>query len=192
MIIAAFLWNTQAYSISTLLIDQNFNVISAPNLVKLNKNDFTLFKEEAKTAIETFFKKINHYYFGQGKVKIERRIVLNPAPDFIDALRYQPTPATQLVHKVFLRNFRLSKEKIEIVLEPQLQKKLSGKTLTAFRADLLKLNLIEQGRNEAYQCHLWTVALHATPSNYKSKIARLKRSRRQSVNDPAKRKKCVA
>ncbi len=172
-IVAAFLWQkSPTQSISTLIFDEDtLTVYSRPKKFTLSKKLFS-FSRESKKIINNFSDhliRLSTKY--QKKITVEYKIVF-----LVNTISWM-SPARE--SKAVLRLFRKAIKKIQkkhanIVLAPQLRRKLSGKSLLMFKRELRKLELVSRKRNTGYEYHLWAIALHATSTSYNKKLLMLR------------------
>jgi hypothetical protein len=172
-LIAAFLWNKTANSsISTMIIDdENFEFLSRPK-IQYFPNGFFHFRRATKKSIKEFFSQIEVLHKTLDKrIIIEFRIVFTAH----DIPYLKPSLQSKFVYKTFFSYLKKMQNKItSLECKPQLRNKLSGRELKIFKKELRALHLVSRKRDTGFEYHLWTVALHATPTTYVAKLRRMK------------------
>lgn len=177
-ITATFFWQrADNKCISFMIIDNAYRLRVGPISKKLNYKNFNFFTLEAEKIIKQFFQEIESLRIGnQDKIVIERKI-LNPIPSFLLESLHPSSFETEFVNVKFMDYFHRLKEKNpHVQLNKQLRKKLSGKALSEFKNKLYALQIISTQKNNAYQWHLWALALHVTNSNYQAILRKLSKT----------------
>jgi len=172
-IVAAFLWQkSPKQSISTLIVDEDtLTVYSRPKKFIFSKKLFS-FSRESKKVINHFsdhLMKLATKY--QKKITVEYKIVF-----LVNTISWMnPARESKAVLTLFLKAIKkIQKKYPNVMLAPQLRRKLSGKSLVMFKRELRKLELVSRKRNTGYEYHLWAIALHATASSYDKKLLMLR------------------
>lgn len=167
-LVAAFLWNkSPRCSISTMLVDEDNVKILLPPKIHYLTNGYFKFRKDAKDIITNFFKEIiflqkQH----QAIIKIEYRIVFHS-----DIFYMIPAKESAFVLRIFLQHLvKLERQNPDIIVGMQLRNKLSGKALRHFKRRLRSMYLVSRKKDTGFEYHLWTVALHATKTNYEKKL----------------------
>lgn len=93
---------------------------------------------------------------------------------------HKPSDETEFVRSEFLRCHKQLIGHGSVELAKQYRKKLKKPELDEFKKEITGLELIDGKRGNAFQFHLWSLALHATKSNFKTKIRKLKKALTQT------------
>jgi hypothetical protein len=168
-LIAALQWRkSPKCCVATLIFDEeNMKILSSPKINYLPKNYFRL-KREVKKIIKDYFQQIQKLHHEYGKpIKLEFKIVFN-----VKNIPYIiPAKESKFVYKNFNYWIKKTQKRIKnLTVNPQLRKKLSGKSLKSFNKQLQSLHLVSRKKDTRYEYNLWAVALHATVSNYERKL----------------------
>ncbi len=173
-LIAAFLWNkSPRCSISIMVLDeQTMRFLIPPRSHYLPKGYFR-FRQAAKKIVTEFFSQIAHLQKAhKTTVLIEFKTVFETH----EIAYMQPAKESLYVHRVLMRSYNKTANKIKKVhIQPQLRRRLSGKSLIQFKHGLRNLHLVSRKKDTHFEYHLWAVALHATPATYTAKLQRLRK-----------------
>lgn len=167
--IAAFLWNKSSNgSISTMIIDERSMQYLSPPKIHHMPQAYFRFRLAAFKLIKEFFMQIKRLHKLHKKpVIIEFRIVFHA----YDIPYLLPAKESKFVYTNFMVMVKLLKKTLRnLQIKPQLRKRLSGRELQQFKKGLRSLHLVSRKRHTGFEYHLWTVALHATSTNYKDKL----------------------
>lgn len=172
-LIAAFMWSkAKRNSISTLIFDtDDIKVLSPPTKHFLPKNYFS-FRQSIRKITNDFFQQIIELNKQSEKsVSVEFKIVFRT-----HEIAYMKASADSLyVLKYFMQCVKKTKKKIKnIELQPQLRKRLTGRSLKLFKKELQSLYLVSRKRNGGFEYHLWAIALHATKATYADKLRQIR------------------
>lgn len=175
---AAFYWNgSKDKSISYMIIDNNFQIRLDPVIKKLDPKNFDSFKREAIKTISSFFSEIEDIYRADknNNITIEYKIVSHGSPVILhDAKIHKPSDRTEFVKEQFNQHYkRIKISNDSLKLASQFKKNLTKPALIEFKENLNNLHIVIKQKNNAYQYHLWALALHATKSTYKKVLKKL-------------------
>lgn len=173
-LIAAFLWNkTPRCSISVMVVDsRTMEWLIPPKIYYLPKS-YLRFQFTARNIIKDFFRQLKRLRKISNKpIMLEYKTVF-----YAHNIPYiSPAKESLHVHTIFLRAYKNTNKKIKkLQLQPQLRRRLSGKALIQFKKELRTLHLVHRKKETHFEYHLWTVALHATPATYVSKLQRVRK-----------------
>ncbi len=177
--IAGFRWDGSGKTISYMVIDEHYQIRCVPVIKKLDTENQKKFQDEAEKVIQEFFTEIeNIHRTNSDAIKIEYRIVAHGSPAALFQTKmHKPSKQTEYVkEKFFEQHERVNQKNGNGSLQlakSQWRAKLKKPALTEFNDGLYRLHVVKKKKNNAYQCHLWALTLHATKSNYKKLLKKL-------------------
>lgn len=189
-IIGAFHWDgSNPKSISTIIIDEDYSVRLEPSISKLKGLSLIDFKIEAEKLINNFFREIETFAKNKNgnTVTVEYKIVghASVASPFHTQM-HKPSDCTEFVRDKFHECFnKLTEKYSSLTLAKQYRSKLQNSALITFKQGLGDLQMVSAKRGNAFQFHLWSLALHATTGNYEKKLRNL--SRKIQEESPTKK-----
>lgn len=173
-LIAAFHWNkSPRCAISTMVVDEETMQYMSPPKIQALPKGFLNFRRAAKAVIRDFFIEIIRLHKANKKpIILEFKIVFHVH----DIPYLMPAKESSFVYKTFNAFARKAKKSIRTMkIQPQLRKKLTGKTLIQFKKELRALHLVSRKKTTGFEYHLWAIALHATPVTYKARLQQVRK-----------------
>jgi len=164
-IIVAIRWqpNKDQAHISYMLIDKHsYKVLLQPKKFDLSKNNLSRINEILNN---NFLNDVNQQT-DKESITFEYKSVIKRGP--------KSRPRDDSVYfdgkiKSIISSYGLNNN-------GRLESKLKAENLKKFQETLLDLNLIDKIRGNAWKIHLWSVALHATPSKLNEILKKIKKN----------------